>query len=143
MRVIAAEPAILATGAGNCAWAGGGAEGQSQPGILFGSGSKRGDRAKAGSQSVLHNRHDLNIHQLTGPKTQLANRRAASLSSLFSDACKRQDIAIEEAVGCERVENTLVLHLPPDEQIVFEIEIDEDGLPRGLGQIIESDAAIS
>lgn len=71
----------------------------------------------------------------------MANRRAASLSSLFSDACKRQDIAIEEAVGCERIEDTLVLHLAPDEQIVFQIEIDDDGLPRGLGQVIEGEAA--
>ena len=70
----------------------------------------------------------------------MANRRAASLSSLFSDACKRQDIAIEEAVGCERIANTLVLHLAPDEQIVFEIELDDDGMPRALGQVIEGGA---
>ena len=66
----------------------------------------------------------------------MASRRAASLSSLFSDACKRQEIAIEEALGCERVDDTLVLHLSFDSRVVFQIEIDDDGLPRSLGQEI-------
>ena len=39
-------------------------------------------------------------------------------------------------MGCERVADTLVLHLAPQETVVFQIELDDDGLPRGLGPLI-------
>ena len=65
-------------------------------------------------------------------------RKSVSLSALFSDACKRLDIATERAMGCERVGTTLILHMTPDEKINFELLEDEETGQVVLGEQIEA-----
>jgi hypothetical protein len=67
----------------------------------------------------------------------LPPRKSVTLSSLFSQACKRLDIATERAMGCERVETTLILHLTPDQKVNFELIEDEESGQIVLGPQID------
>ena len=67
---------------------------------------------------------------------QLVGRRSVSLSSLFSDACKRLEIATERAMGCERIGDTLRLHVAKDEIVDFELFFDEEAGQLVIGDII-------
>lgn len=64
-------------------------------------------------------------------------RKSVTLSSLFSQACKRLDIATERAMGCERVDSTLILHLSPEEKVNFELIEDEESGQIVLGPQID------
>ena len=66
----------------------------------------------------------------------LAGRRSVSLSSLFSDACKRMEIATEQAMGCERIGDTLLLHMNKDRRVDFQLDHDEETGQLMLGEII-------
>ena len=59
-----------------------------------------------------------------------------SLSSLFSDACKRMEIATEQAMGCERVGDTLLLYMNKDRRVDFQLDHDEETGQLMLGEII-------
>lgn len=65
-------------------------------------------------------------------------RKSVSLSALFSEACKRLDIATERAMGCERVGTKLILHMTPDEKINFELLEDEETGQILLGEQVEA-----
>ena len=67
---------------------------------------------------------------------QLVGRRSVSLSSLFSDACKRLEIATERAMGCERIGNTLRLHVSKDELVDFELIFDEEAGQLAIGDVL-------
>lgn len=66
----------------------------------------------------------------------MAGRKSISLSALFSDACKRLDMATEQAMGCERVGNTLRLFVTKDNRVDFELVEDEESGQLVLGQQI-------
>ena len=59
---------------------------------------------------------------------------SVSLSALFSEACKRLDIATEQAMGCERIGTQLIMHMAPDEKINFELVEDEETGEVVLGE---------
>ncbi len=63
------------------------------------------------------------------------------MSSLFSDACKRMEIATERAMGCERVGNTLRLHISKDERVDFELIVDEETGQLLVGDIMAEGSA--
>jgi len=60
--------------------------------------------------------------------------KSVSLSALFSEACKRLDIATEQSMGCERIGTQLILHMAPDETITFELVEDEESGGLILGE---------
>ena len=70
----------------------------------------------------------------------MVGRRSVSLSSLFSDACKRMEIATERAMGCERVGTTLRLHVSKEERVDFELVQDEETGQLRVGEIIGTES---
>lgn len=64
----------------------------------------------------------------------MAGRKSASLSALFSDACKRLDIPTEQAMGCERVGATLRLYVTKDNRVDFYLIEDEESGQLVLGE---------
>ena len=64
----------------------------------------------------------------------LTSPKSVSLSALFSEACKRLDIATEQSMGCERIGTQLILHMAPDETITFELVEDEESGGLILGE---------
>ena len=61
----------------------------------------------------------------------MANRKSVSLSALFSEACKRIEVATEQAMGCERVGDTLILYVSKDHKVEYQLVEDQE-----TGQVI-------
>ncbi len=89
------------------------------------------ENAYTSGSHALHERRDA---------IYLVGRRSVSLSSLFSDACKRLEIATERAMGCERIGNTLRLHVSKDKRVDFELVNDEEAGRLLVGDIIAEDS---